>query len=55
MFDQLVAVAKEHGNGDLLEGLAYMDDNLDEFDDVIRAQFRNFMRLGRKMFSPVDA
>jgi hypothetical protein len=52
MFDRLVEVAKDYGNGDLLEGLKYMDENLDEFDEDIVFQFRNFMRLGRKMFEP---
>jgi hypothetical protein len=53
MFDKLVEVAKEAGGGDLLVGLEYMDENLDEFDEQIQAQFRNFMRLGKKMFAPV--
>jgi hypothetical protein len=52
MFDQLVIEAKAVGGGDLLEGLKYMDENLDEFEPKIQAQFRAFMTMGAKMFAP---
>jgi len=52
MFDRLVEEAKEAGGGDLLAGLEYMADNLDEFEPTIQAQFRAFMTMGRKMFEP---
>jgi hypothetical protein len=55
MFDRLVALAKDYGNGDLLKGLEYLLDNIEDEDEDIQRQFRTFMRMGAQMFAPVDA
>ena len=54
MFDRLIAYALDYGQGDVLKGLAYIRDNLEDFDEDVQTKFRMFMRMGAKMFEPVD-
>jgi hypothetical protein len=54
MFDRLIAYALDYGQGDVLKGLAYIRDNLEDFDEDVQTKFRTFMRMGAKMFEPVD-
>jgi hypothetical protein len=54
MFDRLIAHALDYGQGDVLKGLGYIRDNLEDFDEDVQTKFRTFMRMGAKMFEPVD-
>jgi hypothetical protein len=54
MYDRLIAYAKDYGCGDTIKGLEYIGDNLEDFDEDVQFKYRSFMRLGAKMFAPVD-
>ena len=51
MFDELVAVAKEEGNGDLLVGLGIIGKDLGLYPQTVREAYVKFMRMGAKMFA----
>lgn len=53
MFDELVAVAKEEGNGDLLVGLGIIGKDLGLYPQTVREAYVKFMRMGAKMMAPV--
>ena len=53
MFDELVAVAKEEGNGDLLDGLAIIGKDLGLYPLTVREAYVKFMNMGAMMFATV--
>ena len=53
MFDELVAVAKEEGNGDLLDGLAIIGKDLGLYPLTVREDYVKFMNMGAMMFATV--
>jgi hypothetical protein len=55
MFDHLVEVAKEVGNGDLLVGLFAIKVNRHKYDEDFLKTFDVFMDMGARMFEPAEA
>ena len=51
MFDELVAVAKEEGNGDLLAGLTIIGKDLGLYPLTVREAYVKFMNMGAMMFA----
>ena len=54
MFDRLVEVAKEVGNGDLLVGLFAIKVNRHKYDAEFLKTFDAFMEMGARMFEPAE-
>jgi hypothetical protein len=54
MFDNLVEVAKEVGNGDLLVGLYAIRVNRHKYDAEFLKNFDEFMDMGARMFEPAE-
>ena len=55
MYEELVALAKEYGHGDLLVGLYYIKLNRNQFRPEILAVFDQFMNEGARMFEPKES
>jgi len=55
MYENLVKVAKEVGNGDLLVGLFAIKVNRHKYDAEFLSVFDQFMDEGARMFAPVEA